>query len=81
EPLRGWNKEKLENIDAKIKLFEEEIAKTDTELEQKINEEDNVVRRGALRSQLEVWYKRRRADYWRQHSRDRYVKDVEKNTR
>ncbi|MED6208245.1 hypothetical protein PIB30_043293 [Stylosanthes scabra] len=52
----------------------------DQELKNGIYEEENVMRRDALRNQLRVWYKKR-AEYWRQQSRDRYINDVDKNTK
>ncbi|MED6202725.1 hypothetical protein PIB30_108441, partial [Stylosanthes scabra] len=71
EPLKLL-KIKFGNLDDRIKVLEEEIEKIERELELKINEEENVIRRDALKNHVEVWY-RRRAEYWKQHSRDRYV--------
>ncbi|KAL4293687.1 hypothetical protein AHAS_Ahas18G0153000 [Arachis hypogaea] len=49
-------------------------------IEEGTNTEKNLVRMDALKNQVEIWY-RRKVEFWKQQSRDRFIKDIDKNTK
>ena len=80
EPLRRWNKEVFGNIDNKIRIFEEDLAKVNSPLPANGSDEALLARRFALISQVEMWYKRK-SDFWKQIARDKYAKELDCNSK
>ena len=79
-PLRIWNKERFGNIDEAINNFEHEIQVLDIKNEQGDLNEVELARYEALWSQLQLWYGRKES-YWRQLSKDKWLKQGDRNTR
>ncbi|XP_015956350.1 uncharacterized protein LOC107480702 [Arachis duranensis] len=78
--ISKWNREIFGNIYDKIRRLESEIAKVEVLLEGNIKEEINLSRRKALVGQLDIWYIQK-GEYWKQMSMEKYIKEIDKNTR
>ena len=78
-PIKNWNNEVFGNVDRKIAEFEE-VAVVDTRIDDGLGSEVDWARRKALMWQLDKWYKRR-ADFWRQLAKERYFKEIDKNSK
>ncbi|XP_016185231.1 uncharacterized protein LOC107626855 [Arachis ipaensis] len=78
--ISKWNKKVFGNIDDKIRRLESEIAKVEVLLEGNIKAEINLSRKKVLVGLLDIWYKQK-GEYWKQMSREKYIKEVDKNTR
>ncbi|XP_015934915.1 uncharacterized protein LOC107461001 [Arachis duranensis] len=79
-PLGRWHKDKFGNMDRKIMKFEEEIKKIDDAVGDGVHDGTVEARRKALVTCCEKWYVRKEL-HWKQMSRSRHVKDIDKNTR
>ena len=79
-PLRRWNKKDFGCIDKRIKMLECEMETIDREPENGNIDEIAVVRRRVLLSQVEKSYNRRDS-YWKQLSKSRLAKEMDKNSR
>nr|XP_029145202.1 uncharacterized protein LOC114924525 [Arachis hypogaea] len=79
-PIRRWQKENFGDLDKKILKFEEEIKKIDDMVGEGAYDGTLEARRKALVSCCEKWYVRKEL-HWKQMSRSRHTKDIDKNTR
>ncbi|XP_057720254.1 uncharacterized protein LOC130934730 [Arachis stenosperma] len=79
-PLKRWHKNNFGDMDKKIMKFEEKIKKIDDMVGDGVYDGIMEARRKALVTCCENWYVRKE-QYWKQMSRSRHVKDVDKNTR
>ncbi|XP_057734556.1 uncharacterized protein LOC130949997 [Arachis stenosperma] len=79
-PLGRWHKDKFGDMDRKIMKFEEEIKKIDDTVGDAVNDGTVEAIRKALVTCCEKWYGRKKL-HWKQMSRSRHVKDIDKNTR
>ena len=80
KPLQKWNKDVFGNIDTNISRFEKELDVVERRVDVNGNNEVDNARILALKSQLQIWYKRKEL-YWRQLSRDTHTKLGDRNTR
>ena len=78
--LRQWNNEEFGNIDGKINLLEKELTDIDKVAESGSLDETKEARGKALWCLLEKWYNRR-DNYWKQLSRSKYAKNMDRNSR
>ncbi|XP_025636103.1 uncharacterized protein [Arachis hypogaea] len=79
-PLRRWHKDKFGDMDKKIQHFEEEIKKVDELARNGVYDGTSEARRKALVSCCKQWYVRKKI-HWKQMSRSKHAKDMDKNTR
>ncbi|XP_016199534.1 uncharacterized protein LOC107640533 [Arachis ipaensis] len=79
-PLGIWHKDKFGDIDKKIQQFEEEIRKIDELAGDGVYDDTTEARRKALVSSCKQWYVRKEI-HWKQMSRSKHAKDMDKNTR
>ncbi|XP_016206964.1 uncharacterized protein LOC107647403 [Arachis ipaensis] len=79
-PLGRWHKEKFGDLEKKIQHFEEEIKKVDDLVGNGVYDGTMEARRKALVSCCKQWYVRKEI-HWKQMSRSRHAKDMDKNTR
>ena len=80
EPLKKWNRETFGNIDTTIDKLEKEVEKVDVKLDAESSNEVLLARRRALASQLDIWYNRK-GEFWKQFSREKYVNEVDRNSK
>ncbi|XP_016171163.1 uncharacterized protein LOC107613598 [Arachis ipaensis] len=79
-PLGNWHKTKFGDMDKKITMFEEEIKKIDDFVSNGVYDGTMEARRKALVTCCEKWYVRKEV-HWKQMSRSRQAKEIDKNTR
>ena len=79
-PLRKWNSEVFGDIDHTISKLEEELAVVDRSLDNEGNDEVSLARWEALISLLNRQYNRK-GEFWKQLSREKFIKEVDKNTK
>ena len=79
-PLRKWNSEVFGDIDHTISKLEVELAVVDRSLDNDEYDEVSLARREALISLLNRWYKRK-GEFWKQLSRDKFINEVDRNTK
>ncbi|XP_015954817.1 uncharacterized protein LOC107479185 [Arachis duranensis] len=79
-PLGRWHRENFGSIDMRIKKFEEEIKKVYDMVSNGVHDETLEARRKALVSSCKRWYIRKEV-HWKQMSRSRHAKEMDKNTR
>ncbi|XP_015948313.1 uncharacterized protein LOC107473275 [Arachis duranensis] len=79
-PLGRRHKANFGGIDNKITKFEEEIKRIDDMVINGGYDETFEARRKALVSCCEIWYVRKEV-HWKQMSRSRHAKEMDKNTR
>ncbi|XP_015938531.1 uncharacterized protein LOC107464137 [Arachis duranensis] len=79
-PLRRWHKDNFGEMDKKIAKFEEEIKRIDDLVSNGVYDGTMEARRKALVTCCERWYVRKEV-HWKQMSRSRHVRDMDKNTR
>ncbi|XP_016207010.1 uncharacterized protein LOC107647450 [Arachis ipaensis] len=79
-PLGRWHRDNFGDMDKKILKFEEEIQKIDDMVGNGNYDETVEARRKALVKCCEKWYVRKEL-HWKQMSRSRLAKDMDKNTR
>ncbi|XP_016173487.1 uncharacterized protein LOC107615991 [Arachis ipaensis] len=79
-PLGRWHKENFGNMDKKISKFEDEIKKVDDMVSNGVYDGTIEARRKALVTCCERWYVRKEI-HWKQMSRSRQAKDMDRNTR
>ncbi|XP_016200150.1 uncharacterized protein LOC107641157 [Arachis ipaensis] len=79
-PLGRWHKANFGHMDKKILKFEEEIKKIDDMVGEGIYDGTVEARRRALIACCEKWYVKKEL-HWKQMSRSRHVRDIDKNTR
>ncbi|XP_016185434.1 uncharacterized protein LOC107627082 [Arachis ipaensis] len=79
-PLGRWHRENFGNLDRRINNFEEEIRKVDDLVSIGVHDGTMEARRKALVSACKVWYVRKEM-HWKQMSRSRHAKEMDKNTR
>ncbi|XP_057756421.1 uncharacterized protein LOC130975687 [Arachis stenosperma] len=79
-PLGRWHKDNFGEMDKKIAKFEEEIKRIDDKVSNGEYDETMKARRKALVTCCERWYVRKEV-HWKQMSRSRHAKDIDKNTR
>ncbi|XP_015967155.1 uncharacterized protein LOC107490854 [Arachis duranensis] len=78
--LTRWHREKFGDIDRRITQFEDEIKKADDIVSTGVADGTIEVRRKALVSFCRKWYIRKEL-HWKQMSRSRHAKEMDKNTR
>ncbi|XP_072062266.1 uncharacterized protein [Arachis hypogaea] len=78
--LRNWHKTNFGDMDKKITKFEEEIKKIDDLVSNGVYDGTMEARRKALVTCCEKWYVRKEV-HWKQMSRSRQAKEMDKNTR
>ncbi|XP_016185880.1 uncharacterized protein LOC107627558 [Arachis ipaensis] len=78
--LGRWHKDNFGEMDKKIMKFEEEIKKIDDKVGGGVYDGTMEARRRALVTFCEKWYVRKEL-HWKQMSRSRHAKDIDKNTR
>nr|XP_025616965.1 uncharacterized protein LOC112709287 [Arachis hypogaea] len=79
-PLSRWHKEKFGDIDLKVQQLEDEIKKLDDLASDGVYDRTMEARRRALVSFYKRWYIRKEI-HWKQMSRSRHAKYMDKNTR
>ncbi|XP_020969223.1 uncharacterized protein LOC107621162 [Arachis ipaensis] len=79
-PLGNWHKTNFGDMDKKIMRFEEEIKKIDDLVSNGVYDGTMEARRKALVTCCERWYVRKEV-HWKQMSRSRHAKEMDKNTR
>ncbi|XP_057734478.1 uncharacterized protein LOC130949889 [Arachis stenosperma] len=79
-PLSRWHKEKFGDIDLKVQQLEDEIKKLDDLASDGVYDGTMEARRRALVSFCKRWYIRKEI-HWKQVSRSRHAKYMDKNTR
>ncbi|XP_025629781.1 uncharacterized protein [Arachis hypogaea] len=79
-PLERWHKDNFRDMDKKIMKFEEEIKKINDMVGDGVYDGTMEARRKALVTCCEKWYVRKEL-HWKQMSRSRHAKDIDKNTR
>ncbi|XP_015935571.1 uncharacterized protein LOC107461565 [Arachis duranensis] len=79
-PLEKWHKVYFGDMDKKITKFEEEIKKIDDLVSNGMYDGTMEARRRALVTCCERWYVRKEV-HWKQMSRSRQAKEMDKNTR
>ncbi|XP_016173340.1 uncharacterized protein LOC107615829 [Arachis ipaensis] len=79
-PLGRWHRKHFGNLDRRINNFEEEIRKVDDLVSNGVYDGTTEARRKALVSACKVWYVRKEI-HWKQMSRSRHAKEMDKNTR
>ncbi|XP_016199799.1 uncharacterized protein LOC107640815 [Arachis ipaensis] len=79
-PLRRWHRDNFGDMDNKIMRLEEEIRKIDDMVSNGNYDGTVEARRKALVTCCEKWYVRKEL-HWKQMSRSRHVRDMDKNTR
>ncbi|XP_057747860.1 uncharacterized protein LOC130967054 [Arachis stenosperma] len=79
-PLERWHRANIGDMDKKIMKFEEEIKKLDDMVSNRIYDGTVETRRRALVVCCEKWYVRKEL-HWKQMSRSRNARDMDKNTR
>ncbi|XP_015944212.1 uncharacterized protein LOC107469348 [Arachis duranensis] len=79
-PQGRWHKDKFGDMDKKIKKFEEEIKKVDDMVGDGVYDGTVEARRKALVACCAKWYVRKEI-LWKQMSRSRHARDIDKNTR
>ena len=79
-PIRRWNKQSFANIDFNIEKLEIAVAELETKIEIDGAYEVDLAHLNALRSVALKWYERKDL-YWKQMSRERYVRDMDRNTK
>ncbi|XP_025611803.1 uncharacterized protein [Arachis hypogaea] len=79
-PLEKWHKVHFGDMDKKITKFEEEIKKVDDLVSNGMYDGTMEARRRALVTCCERWYVRKEV-HWKQMSRSRQAKEMDKNTR
>nr|XP_025703077.1 uncharacterized protein LOC112803834 [Arachis hypogaea] len=79
-PLGRWHKANCSEIDNKITRFEEEIKKIDDLVSNRVYDETMEARKKALVTCCESWYVRKEV-HWKQMSRTRHAKEIDKNIR
>nr|XP_029144810.1 uncharacterized protein LOC114924424 [Arachis hypogaea] len=79
-PVGRWHKANFSDIDKKITTFEEKIKKIDDMVSNGVYDETIEARRKALVTCCERWYVRKEI-HWKQMSRSRQAKEMDKNTR
>ncbi|KAL1313574.1 hypothetical protein AAHE18_16G122300 [Arachis hypogaea] len=79
-PLGRWHKDKFSDMEKKIQHFEEEIRKVDELAGNGVYDSTSEARRKALVSCCKQWYVRKEI-HWKQMSRSKHAKDMDKNTR
>ncbi|XP_057730273.1 uncharacterized protein LOC130945580 [Arachis stenosperma] len=79
-PLGRWHRDNFGDMDRKILKFEEEIQKIDDIVGNGSYDETVEARRKALVKCCEKWYVRKEL-HWKQMSRSRHARDMDKNTR
>ncbi|XP_016195622.1 uncharacterized protein LOC107636639 [Arachis ipaensis] len=79
-PLGNWHKAIFGDMDKKIMKFEEEIKKIDDLVSNGVYDGTMESRRKALVTYCERWYVRKEI-HWKQMSRPRQAKEMDKNTR
>ncbi|XP_015936369.1 uncharacterized protein LOC107462308 [Arachis duranensis] len=80
KPLGRWHKQHFGNIPEKIKRFEDEINKVDDMVSNGVYDGTIEARRKALVRCCELWYTRQDI-HWKQMSRARHAKEMDRNTR
>ncbi|XP_015944376.1 uncharacterized protein LOC107469520 [Arachis duranensis] len=75
-----WHRENFGSMDMRIKTFEEEIKKVDDMVSNGVYDGTLEARRKALVSSCKKWYIRKEV-HWKQMSRSRHAKEMDKNTR
>ena len=80
QPIRKWNKDCFGNIDSNINKLEEEQVRTHRKIEAGDNDECDFARLAALETQLNKWLDRK-ASYWQQLSREKWIKSGDRNTK
>ncbi|XP_025674208.1 uncharacterized protein [Arachis hypogaea] len=78
--LGRWHKANFSEMDKKIMKFEEWIKRIDDMVSNRVYDGTMEVRRKALVTCCERWYVKKEI-HWKQTSRSRQVKDMDKNTR
>ncbi|XP_016164293.1 uncharacterized protein LOC107606788 [Arachis ipaensis] len=79
-PLGRWHKNNFGDMNKKIMKFEEEIKKIDDMVGDGVYDGTMETRRKAFVTCCEKWYVRKEL-HWKQMSRSRHAKDIDKNTR
>ncbi|XP_072074147.1 uncharacterized protein [Arachis hypogaea] len=79
-PLGRWHKDNFGDMDKKILQFEEEIEKLDDKVSSGVYDGTVEARRKALVTYCDRWYIKKEL-HWKQMSRSRHAKDMDKNTR
>ncbi|XP_016178406.1 uncharacterized protein LOC107620802 [Arachis ipaensis] len=79
-PLGRWHREQFGDLDIRINKFEEEIRKVDDMVSHGVYDGTMEARRKALVSSCKKWYIRKEI-HWKQMSRSRNAKEMDKNTR
>ncbi|XP_016177840.1 uncharacterized protein LOC107620142 [Arachis ipaensis] len=79
-PLEKWNRDNFCDMDKKILKFEEEIQKIDDIVSNGSYDGTVEARRKALVTCCRKWYVRKEL-HWKQMSRSRHARDMDKNTR
>ncbi|XP_057719233.1 uncharacterized protein LOC130933627 [Arachis stenosperma] len=79
-PLRIWHRQNFGDMDMRINRFEEEIRKVDDMVSNEVHDGIAEARRKALVSSCKLWYIRKEI-HWKQMSRSRHAKEMNKNTR
>ncbi|XP_016178310.1 uncharacterized protein LOC107620695 [Arachis ipaensis] len=79
-PLGRWHRDNFGDMDNKILKLEEEIQKIDDMVGNGSYDRTVEARRKALVACCEKWYVRKEL-HWKQMSRSRHAKDMDKNTR
>ncbi|XP_057720294.1 uncharacterized protein LOC130934775 [Arachis stenosperma] len=80
KPLGRWHKQHFVNVTEKINKFKDEIKKVDDMVSSGICDGIVEARRKALVRCCEIWYARQDI-HWKQMSRSRHAKEMDKNTR
>ncbi|XP_015950778.1 uncharacterized protein LOC107475626 [Arachis duranensis] len=79
-PLGRWHKDNFREMDKKIAKFKEEIKRIDDMVSNGVYDGMMEARRTWLVTCCERWYVRKEV-HWKQISRSRHAKDMDKNTR
>ncbi|XP_016199495.1 uncharacterized protein LOC107640492 [Arachis ipaensis] len=79
-PLGRWHRDNFGGMDKKIMKFEEEIKKVDDMISNEVYDGTMEERRKALVICCQKWYVRKEV-HWKQMSRSRLAKDMDRNTR
>ncbi|XP_025673631.2 uncharacterized protein [Arachis hypogaea] len=79
-PLGRWHKDNFGDMDKKIQQLEEEMKKLDDKVSSGVHDGTLEARRKALVTCCERLYVRKEL-HWKQMSRSRHVKDMDKNTK
>ncbi|XP_016185845.1 uncharacterized protein LOC107627528 [Arachis ipaensis] len=79
-PLRQWHNNTFRDMDKRLGMFEEEIARLDNLVSNGIYDGTTEARGKALVCFCEKWYARKEM-HWKQMSRSQHAADMDKNTR